>query len=96
MSQDRSAGRNVFIYNAEDRDTRLGGLILNNGITNCNFYSMISILCILESSPVLRDEHDIVVEPNNDQLKPGSYYLTGKFISFYLKQLLTFNKDSFR
>ena len=92
MSQNRSASRDVFIYNAEGRDTQLGGLILNKGITNSNFYSMINILCILKSSPVLRDEHDIVVEQNNDQLKPGNYYLADKLINFHFKQSLTLKR----
>lgn len=89
MPLNRSGSRDVFFYNAEDRNTQLGGLILNKGITNRNFYSMITILCVLKSSPVLRDEHDIVVEQNNDQLKPGNYYLAGKLRSLHLKQSLT-------
>ena len=39
----RSAGRNVHIYDGRDRTTALGGLILNTGVTNANFYAMIRI-----------------------------------------------------
>ena len=42
----RSAGRNVHIYDANDPTAVLGGLILVNGVTNANFYSMVEILII--------------------------------------------------
>lgn len=38
----RSAGREVHIYDANDPATVLGRLILTNGVTNANFYSMCS------------------------------------------------------
>ena len=53
---------------------------------------MIEILFIFESTPMLRDEGDLVVEKNDDPLQPGNYYVTGGFISFYLRQLLILKK----
>ena len=43
-----SAERNVHIYDPPDPDTVLGGLILTDGVTNANFYSMIEILYIFD------------------------------------------------
>ena len=45
MASDRSAGRNVHIYDARDPDVVLGGLTLTNGVTNANFYSMVETFC---------------------------------------------------
>jgi hypothetical protein len=54
-SVNRSAGRNVHIYNANDPDTALGGLYVNIGVTNANFYSMVEIIFIFSSDYFLRD-----------------------------------------
>lgn len=40
----RSAGRNVHLYKVNNSTEVLGGLVLTNGITNTNFYSMVEIL----------------------------------------------------
>ncbi|KAF1813960.1 hypothetical protein P152DRAFT_465712 [Eremomyces bilateralis CBS 781.70] len=42
--RNRSLGRDVHIYDVNDRTTVLGGLILTNGVTNANFYSMVEII----------------------------------------------------
>ena len=39
----RAPGRNVHIYSANDQDIVLGGLVLNKGMTNYNFHSMVEI-----------------------------------------------------
>jgi hypothetical protein len=71
----RSAGRNVYIYDANDPTVVLGGLILTNGVTNANFYSMVEILIITISDIVLRDENNIRVERDDHPLQPGKYYV---------------------
>jgi hypothetical protein len=48
--RDRSEGRNAHIYNTSNRTTVLGGIILTNGITNANFYSMVEIIVLFTSS----------------------------------------------
>jgi hypothetical protein len=80
-SLNRSVGRNVHIYNANDPGTELGGLILTNGVTNANFYSMVEILFIFESTFFLRDEGDVRIQRDGHQLQPGNYYIvaTGRF-----------------
>jgi hypothetical protein len=77
----RSRGRNVHIYDAKNPTIVLGGLILSNGVTNANFYSMVEILIIFASNFFLQDEHDIKVEKDDHPLQPGKYYIvnTGKF-----------------
>jgi hypothetical protein len=79
---DRSRGRDVHIYDAKDPTTVLGGLILTNGVTNTNFYSMVEILVLFMSDFELRDEGDTKIERNDDPLQLGRYYInaTGKFI----------------
>jgi hypothetical protein len=83
----RSAGRNVHIYDSRDRTTALGGLILSTGVTNANFYAMIRIF--VEFTPrtrsstfSLRNENRITIQEDNQPLQLGSYYIitTGKFL----------------
>jgi hypothetical protein len=89
--RDRSKGRNVHIYDARDRTTLLGGLILTGGVTNANFYSMVEVFVFIGTSlethdempmpgPVrtsfeVRDGDDVKIERNNDALRPGAYYV---------------------
>jgi hypothetical protein len=79
----RSRGRNIHIYDANDPTAVLGGLRLTNGITNANFYSMVEILIIPiddfslqdESYFFLRDEGNTKIERDNYPLLPGKYYI---------------------
>ena len=71
----RSAGRDVFIYDAKDPDTVLGGLILTNGVTNANFYSMAEIFVFVDSDYVLRDEGGATLQRDDGSLQPGNYYI---------------------
>ena len=43
MPINRLRGRNVHIYDAKNPTVVLGGLILSNGVTNRNLYSMLDI-----------------------------------------------------
>src|SRR3954469_25822672 len=76
----RSGGRNVHIYDAKNPTVVLGGLILSNGVTNANLYSMLGIFIVYEApkevslgeeKPFLRDKDGIKIEKNNDPLQPG-------------------------
>src|SRR5271155_4233040 len=53
MPISRSGGRNVHIYDAKKPTAVLGGLILSNGVTNANLYSMLGSFIVFES-PSLR------------------------------------------
>ena len=77
----RSVGRNVHIYDAKHPDSVIGGLLLTNGVTNGNFYSMVEILIVFTSTFLLRDEGGAEIKKDNDPLQPGKYYIvaTGKF-----------------
>lgn len=79
--RDRSRGRNVQIYDAKDHTSVLGGLILTNGVTNANLYSMIEIVVLFTTDFEIRDEGDTKIERNDDPLQPGVYYINaiGKF-----------------
>ena len=57
----RSFGRNVHLYNANDPATVIGGLLLTNGVTNANFYSMVEIICIFDQQYFLLDEDGTTV-----------------------------------
>jgi hypothetical protein len=74
-SLNRSEGRNVHIYDAKDPATVLGGLILTNGVTNANFYSMVEILFVFEGTFLLQDESGITVQRDGHPLQPGNYYI---------------------
>lgn len=83
-SANRSFGRNVFIYNANDPETVLGGLVLTNGVTNANFYSMVEVLFIVSGDYFLRlgDESGVVVQRDDGPLQLGNYYIctSGTFL----------------
>ncbi|KAF2194976.1 hypothetical protein K469DRAFT_545534 [Zopfia rhizophila CBS 207.26] len=70
---DRSRGRNVHIYDANDPATVLGGLILAKGVTNTNFYSMVEMLFIFTGTFFLRDEGNTKIEKDDRPLQPGEY-----------------------
>ncbi len=76
--RDRSRGRDVHIYNFKDPSTVLGGLILENGVTNTNFYSVVEIITLCNFE--LQDKGGSKIEKNDDPLRPGDYYInaTGK------------------
>lgn len=84
--RDRSRGRDVYIYDAKDPNTVLGGLILTNGVTNTNLYSMVEILVLFMSDFELQNEGDTKIERNDDPLQPGRYYINaaGKFLYHYI------------
>ncbi len=75
MPVNRSVGRDVHIYHANDPEIILGGLRLTRGVTNANLYTMIEIFCIFKSSYVLQGEDKTVTLRNNDQLHPGKYFI---------------------
>jgi hypothetical protein len=78
----RSGGRDVHIYDANDPTAVLGGLILSNGVTNANLYSMVEILVKSTGPFSLRNEGGIEIEKDHHPLQSGKYYIvaTGKFL----------------
>jgi len=72
---DRSEGRDIHVYDANERTTLIGGLILTNGVTNANFYSMVEIVVLFTSNFEVRKEDDTKIERNDDPLQPGKYYI---------------------
>jgi len=90
MPANRSAGRDVHVYNNNNRTTVLGGLILSPGVTNANFYAMIRIF--VEFTPrhfsrtfSLRNKSRITIQENHQPLQPGNYYIvtSGKFLYYH-------------
>jgi hypothetical protein len=80
----RSVGRDVHVYNAKNPDAALGGLVLTNGVTNANFYSMVEIFCIFDSSFFLRDEGGTTILRDDLPLHPGKYYILTDGMSGFL------------
>jgi hypothetical protein len=82
----RSGGQNVHIYDANNPTVVLGGLILSNGVTNANFYSMVEIFIIFISTFFLQDEHGTRIQKDDHPLQPRKYYIiaTGKFSLFFI------------
>jgi hypothetical protein len=81
---DRSGGRNVHIFDAKKPTVVLGGLILSNGVTNANLYSMLDIFIVYEApkdvplneeKPFLQNNEGTKIEKNDDPLEPGEYYI---------------------
>jgi hypothetical protein len=71
----RSKGLDVHIFDASDPNTTIGGLILTNGVTNINLYTMVEIIVIFESEFALQNEDNITIPKDNDPLQPGNYYI---------------------
>ena len=85
----RSRCRDVHIFDARDRNTSIGGLILTAGVTNANLYAMIEIFVIFDGEDVLQNksstavegeyllqnESNIVIEKDDSMLLPGNYYI---------------------
>ena len=88
-SADRSAGRNVHIYDANDPDTVLGGLYITNGITNANLYSMVEIIFLFSNDYFLRDEGGNTILKDGHPLQPNRYYIVtqGRFLHSYMIKL---------
>jgi len=74
-SYDRSAGRSVHIFDARDRSTSIGGLVLSNGITFANLHTMIEIFVVFASDYTIQDESGIAIEKNESLLQSGNYYI---------------------
>ncbi|KAF8416258.1 HNH endonuclease-domain-containing protein [Tirmania nivea] len=75
MAENRSAGRDVHIYDANDPDIVLGGLILTNGVTNANFYSMVEVFLLFDSDYILRHEDGTELQRNDQPMRRGSYFV---------------------
>ena len=73
--RDRSAARNVHIYDLKVPPTKIGGLILMPGVTNTNFYTMIEIIVTFHSPFFLQDENGTRIEKDDHPLQPGNYYI---------------------
>ncbi|PUU72139.1 hypothetical protein B9Z19DRAFT_1098009, partial [Tuber borchii] len=73
--QDRTPWHNVHIYDASNPGMVLGGLLLNNGVTTANFYSMVEIVFVFDQDYTLRDESGITVERDDHPLQPGKYFI---------------------
>ena len=76
----RTARRNVHIYDAKDRLKLLGGLRVNNGVTNSNLHSMLEMCYHLDPGYSIMDEKDgVVLQRNNEEpLAIGNYYVFGE------------------
>jgi len=82
----RSAGRDVHIYDANDPATVLGGFILTNGVSNANLYSMVEIICIFDTNFFLRDDSGLEIQRDEHTLQLGNYYIhtSGRFIARFI------------
>jgi hypothetical protein len=90
----RSKHRNVHIFNASDRNTTIGGLILTDGVTNANLYAMVEIIVIATSDFTLRNESDVIMEKDSSPLQPGNYYIhaSRKFLGSFINIQVTKSK----
>ena len=71
----RAPARNVHIYDANDPDIVLGGLVLTDGVTTANFYSMVEIVFLFNQDYTLHDESGITVGRDDNPLQPGKYFI---------------------
>ncbi|PUU84228.1 hypothetical protein B9Z19DRAFT_1098221 [Tuber borchii] len=73
----RAIGRNVHIYDSRDPNTILGGLLVTNGVTNTNFYSMVGIIFIFTTDYTLRQgqKSGPTIKRDDKPLQQGSYFI---------------------
>jgi len=74
-SSERSAYRNLFIYDSDNRDTVLGGLFISPGMTNINLYSWVEIICIFRAPFTIQYDNQQPVPADENALTPGNYYI---------------------
>ncbi|PUU83146.1 hypothetical protein B9Z19DRAFT_1039877 [Tuber borchii] len=72
---DRSTIRDAFLYASDDPNSLLGGLFTSPRISNDIFYSMVEIICVITDTFEIRDNNGQLIERDDDQLQPGSYYI---------------------
>ena len=53
-----SSNIHIYIYSVQDIEAPLGGLVLTNGMTNTNLYSMVEIVFIFDKNYTLYDESE--------------------------------------
>ena len=78
MSADRVSGRNVHIYDARDRTKLIGGLRLQNGVTNANLFSFLTIILIFHAEYAVLEQTGRSLQRDNKPLRPGTYYVYGQ------------------
>jgi hypothetical protein len=78
----RSGGRDVHLFDARDRSTLIGGLILTNGVTTANLHTMIEIFVIFNGEYDLRNESNVTIKRDDSLLLPGNYYIDSHCMSF--------------
>jgi hypothetical protein len=83
LPHNRSAGRDVHIFDTRDRSTSIGGLILTAGVTNTDLYAMIEIFVIFNGEYILRNESDITIDKDDSIVLPGNYYIDSPCKSFF-------------
>ncbi|OBT38693.1 hypothetical protein VE00_10845 [Pseudogymnoascus sp. WSF 3629] len=71
----RSAGRTLHLFNASDRETVVGGMILTHGVTNAMLYAMVEIIVVVTCDFTLRNENDAIIPKDETQVEPGSYFI---------------------
>lgn len=70
-----SIARDVFFYDLRDLSSEPGGLVLNPGITNANFYSMIEIVLVLSSHYFVQTDNGETLPRDSRPLHPGNYFI---------------------
>jgi len=89
-STDRSRFRNAFIYDSKKRSEVLGGLWAAKGITNANLYSIVETFCLMTDTYYLYDKDEEVVQRNQQQLKPGKYFIvTNGNLGFFIASIIS-------
>jgi hypothetical protein len=71
----RALARDVFFYDLQDLDTLLGGLVLNRGVTNANFYALVGIALIISSPFFLQNDNGDTIPRDAQPLLPGNYFI---------------------
>jgi len=71
----RIYSRNIHIYSAQDTETPFGGLVLTNGMTNTNLYSMAEIVFIFDKDYTLYDENENTLTGNDIPLTARKYFI---------------------
>ncbi|KAL7625910.1 hypothetical protein AAE478_005134 [Parahypoxylon ruwenzoriense] len=71
----RALARDVFFYDLRDPSDLLGGLVLNHGVTNANFYAMIGIVLVISSIYSLQNDKGETLPQDSQPLLPGKYFV---------------------
>lgn len=72
---DHRQWHNIYIYDSENHDRKLGGLWAGESFTNAYLYSMVETICLFTDTFTLNNATGKLVRRDGQNLQTGKYYV---------------------